>query len=74
VEHGWRWCRRNPAVAGLVTAVAVTLVLGTVFATFFGVQANRSAEEARAVARRASDRSYISDLRLVQRAWEGNHP
>jgi WD40 repeat protein/serine/threonine protein kinase len=26
VEHGWRWCRRNPALAGLLTAVASLLV------------------------------------------------
>ncbi len=26
-EKAWRWCRRNPAVAGLTTAVALLLVL-----------------------------------------------
>src|SRR5262249_2601139 len=31
-ERGWRWCRRNPAVAGLVTAVAAALLAGTVLA------------------------------------------
>jgi WD40 repeat protein/serine/threonine protein kinase len=25
-EHAWRWCRRNPAVAGLLTAVSILLV------------------------------------------------
>jgi len=28
VARAWRWCRRNPAVASLVTAVAATLLLG----------------------------------------------
>src|SRR5262249_10860707 len=26
LEHAWRWCRRNPAVAGLIAAVGVLLM------------------------------------------------
>ena len=29
-EQGWRWCRRNPAVAGLLTMVAALLVASVV--------------------------------------------
>ncbi len=29
VERGWRWCRRNPVVAGLSFGLAATLVLAT---------------------------------------------
>jgi WD40 repeat protein len=39
VERGWRWCRRNPVVAGLVGAVAATLLLGTALATGLAVWA-----------------------------------
>jgi tetratricopeptide (TPR) repeat protein len=42
-ERAWRWCRRNPAVAGLLIAVAVTLLLGTGVASFFAVQARAEA-------------------------------
>jgi tRNA A-37 threonylcarbamoyl transferase component Bud32 len=42
-----RWCRRNPAVAGLVGTVALALLAGTVTSTFFAVQADRRATEAR---------------------------
>jgi WD40 repeat protein len=77
VGRGWRWCRRNPRVAGLLTTVALVLVLGTVVATLFAIwaqqsaaRADRKADEARANERRANDRAYISDLRLVPRAWE----
>ena len=30
LERGWRWCQRNPLVAGLTVATAVALVAGTV--------------------------------------------
>jgi predicted Ser/Thr protein kinase len=42
-ERFWRWCRRNPAVAGLTAAVAASLLVGTVGSTYFAVQASRRA-------------------------------
>jgi WD40 repeat protein/tetratricopeptide (TPR) repeat protein len=45
-ERAWRWCRRNPAVAGLAAAVVVALLAGTVVSVLFGVQAGRRATEA----------------------------
>jgi WD40 repeat protein/serine/threonine protein kinase len=47
LEWGWRWCRRNPAVAALLAAVAGSLVLGTAAATGFALRAEASAEQAR---------------------------
>jgi WD40 repeat protein len=46
-ERAWRWCRRNPAVAGLLTAVAATLLLGTAVATYFAIVAQDEAGRAR---------------------------
>lgn len=46
VERAWRWCRRNPVVAGLVAAVVLLLVAGTTVATIFGVLANEARREA----------------------------
>jgi tRNA A-37 threonylcarbamoyl transferase component Bud32/putative hemolysin len=46
-ERAWRWCRRNPAVAALLTAVAATLVLGTTVAMYFAFQARVEAGRAR---------------------------
>ncbi len=34
-ERFWRWCSRNPAVAGLAASVAFALVLGAVISGFF---------------------------------------
>ena len=50
LERGWRWCRRNPAVAGLLGLVAVSLIAGTLTATSFAFRAERerqSAEQSR---------------------------
>jgi WD40 repeat protein len=46
VERSWRWCRRNPALAGLVVAV----VLFSVAVTYFAIQGGRQAKAAEAKA------------------------
>jgi tRNA A-37 threonylcarbamoyl transferase component Bud32/ribosomal protein S27E len=46
MERAWRWCRRNPVVAGLLAAVAVSLVSGIVVSTRFAIAAGRRAIEA----------------------------
>jgi WD40 repeat protein/serine/threonine protein kinase/tetratricopeptide (TPR) repeat protein len=44
--RAWRWCRRNSAVAGLVAAVALSLLMGTCVAVFFAIRANDNAAQA----------------------------
>ena len=46
LERGWRWCRRNPVVAGLLAAVALSLVAGTGVASYFAVEATNREKEA----------------------------
>jgi len=55
-ERLWRWCQRNPLVAALAGGIALTMVLGTVVATYFAIRATtgerlalQNAAEARAV-------------------------
>jgi WD40 repeat protein len=88
-ERAWRWCQRNPAVAGLATALAVVLVTGTAVSTVFAFRAkwdaNRRAELA-AQATREADRAtrserltrrylYAAHMSLAQDAWRrGNVP
>jgi WD40 repeat protein len=87
LERGRRWCRRNPAVAALTAAVATTLVLGTVVASYFAVQAwaaKVKAEESEQQAvkqrrraleqlERAESLVYAGQIALAQREWlDGN--
>ena len=39
LEHGWRWCRRNPGVAFLSATLMLMLVLGAVGGTSLAVWA-----------------------------------
>ena len=49
--RAWRWCKRNPVVAGLSAAVAVVLLVGAIVSSALAVVANQNAElaETRAV-------------------------
>ncbi len=69
VERAWRWCCRNPAVAGLLTAVAVSLLLGTVIATLFGLHAEQQRRRAERNAQEARDERDQKDRALLRSEW-----
>jgi WD40 repeat protein len=71
-ERAWRWCRRNPVVAGLVGAVAGALLLGAGVATLFGVQAQARAREATA-AKDEATRKAAEEKRAREAADEARH-
>jgi WD40 repeat protein len=75
--RGWRWCRRNPAVAGLLAALLLALSAGTTISTLFAIRADdrargeaKARREAEAFGRQASKNLYVSDMRLVPAYWE----
>jgi WD40 repeat protein/tRNA A-37 threonylcarbamoyl transferase component Bud32 len=72
LERGWRWCRRNPVVAGLCATVVAALLGGTAVSMHFALREADKADQA-INARRVADRQrYVSDMRLLQRAWDEN--
>ena len=46
LERLWRWCKRQPVVAGLTAAVALTLVAGTLVSSMFAIKAYQKSVEA----------------------------
>lgn len=45
-EHIWRWCRRNPLAAMLMTAIAVVLLAGIGISSYFAVRSAGHARDA----------------------------
>ncbi|HEV3262430.1 MAG TPA: serine/threonine-protein kinase, partial [Gemmataceae bacterium] len=83
-ERWWRWCRRNPVVAGLATAVAGLLVLTAVGAAIAAIRFGRLATEAddarlqehkerrRALALAEDNRLnlYAARINLAHQSWQ----
>ncbi len=79
VARLWRWCRRNPLLAGVSATAVALLVLGSVVSTFFAFAEKTRAREARAnadeadhhfrLAREAVDNLYsrVSEELLLNR-------
>jgi WD40 repeat protein len=85
LEHGLRWCRRNPAVAGLTAAVALSLLVGTIISLVFAWTARENAAEAERQRQQAITKtavlyhSLVGEARVIRltresgyrtRAWE----
>jgi WD40 repeat protein/tRNA A-37 threonylcarbamoyl transferase component Bud32 len=56
-ERGWRWCHRNPVVAGLLAGLLLVLAAGVVVSTLFASVARANAEEAEQEARHADGKA-----------------
>jgi eukaryotic-like serine/threonine-protein kinase len=63
VGRAWRWCRRNPALAGALAACALALMLGIIGIAW---QSQRAVREARLARRNL----YGADMLLAQQALE----
>lgn len=70
MERAWRWCRRNPVVAGLAALAVVLLLAGTSVSSFFAHQSGVRAELAERNEQAARRNLYVAQMNLVQRAWD----
>ena len=69
VGRSAKWARRNPVVAGLVAAVAVTLGMGIGISTYFAVSANARADaEARARRMATDEQARATEQAQIARA------
>jgi serine/threonine protein kinase len=60
LEHGWRWCRRNPALAGLTALLALALSGGLSVIVYQWYQTDAARREA--IANAAQARQVLSEL------------
>ncbi|MCI0458809.1 MAG: serine/threonine-protein kinase, partial [Gemmataceae bacterium] len=72
VERSWRWCRRNPVVAGLLVVVAGLLVVVAVVASVGYVQTTWALHRERLARQEGRQNLYVANVRLAQQAWERN--
>ena len=69
-EQGWRWCKRNPAIASLSTLAATFLLLGSVVSIYYAIEAEARADsELRA---RIRESEALSDAIESQKVAEEN--
>jgi tRNA A-37 threonylcarbamoyl transferase component Bud32 len=68
LERGWRWCRRNPAVAGLLAAVTLSLIGGTAVASYFALE--QAAQRRRAEGAEQQARKKASDEEAARKRAE----
>ena len=76
----WRWCRRKPLVASLVLALHLAFALGLTGVLWQWRRAELNATKEVRERRRAETgelsaqlRQYVSDMNLVQQAWDGGN-
>jgi serine/threonine protein kinase/outer membrane protein assembly factor BamB len=66
-----RWCRRNPAIAGLLVSIAISLILGTTASSYFAIMQARQFNQLRSEQEQTSAlRLSIHDLEHLSRQME----
>jgi WD40 repeat protein len=61
-ERGWRWCRRNPWLAGLATAVLLLLLFVAVGSTAFALRLQRELGHRRVAERDQNEKLFLAHV------------
>jgi WD40 repeat protein len=83
LERSWRWCRRNPVVAGLAASFLIALILGVIASSAFALEASQRAaaeslarQDERAQRRKAQEalqeahaNLYANHINLAYQYW-----
>src|SRR5262249_20436981 len=69
-ERLWRWCKRNPWVAGTIGTVAAALIAVAVISTFFTVALGKSAVELQKSLSQSNQRLAVLNYERGQSAFE----
>ena len=76
-ERAWRWCRRNPSLAGMTIALLLVMLVGYVGVTAQWIRAEKNAEKEAGARRAAEDAEeqtgrylYVARMNLAQQAAE----
>ena len=56
----WKWCKRNPVVAGLSVTVAAVLLISAIVSSIFSIEANHNATLARQQRDRADEQTLLA--------------
>ena len=72
-ERLWRWCKRQPVIAGLGSAVAISMLLGTLLSSSFAISAIAQREKAEKQLLRSERLLYSSGIASALREWEANN-
>jgi WD40 repeat protein len=75
-ERALRWCRKNPVIFGLSTAMAAVLLVGTAISTYFAITATTQMslveqERNRANAEAGAARKHAHDAEMQRQRAEG---
>ena len=74
LEYGWRWCRRNPAVAGLSLGLIAMGLLVCIGSFYAALRLGRTAEHAQRAERDAEEQLFDSWLVQVHASRTSQQP
>jgi WD40 repeat protein/predicted Ser/Thr protein kinase len=74
LAKAWRWCRRNPALAGTGAVAVLAVVLGFIGVLWQLQRVELQRQRAEAGELSARRRTYISEINSAQQALEANNP